>query len=94
MKLPDRDRRTESSKLTETRFMLRTILAVGALSLLGIVLLRFAFGIFAGLVGLALWLLVLTIKIALVGLVVYFIIRVVSPDTARRLQERWGRPGA
>lgn len=84
----------ESSKLTETGFMLRTILTVGALSLLGIVVLRFAFGIFTGLVGLALWLLVLTIKIALVGLVVYFMIRIVSPETARRLRERWDHPGA
>ena len=69
--------------------MLRTILAVGALSLLGIVLLRFAFGIFAGLVGLALWHLMLAIKIAIVGLVVYFIIRIVRPDTAHRPRERW-----
>ena len=27
--------------------------------------------------------------IALVGLVIYFIIRIVSPETARRLRERW-----
>ena len=72
--------------------MLRTILAVGALSLLGIVLLRFAFGIFAGLVGLALLLLVLPIKITIVGLVVYFIIRIISQNKTRRMRKRWSRP--
>ena len=74
--------------------MLRTIFAVGALSLLGIFLLRFVFGIFAGLVGLALWLLFIAVKIALVGLVVYLIVRIISPDTARRFRERWSDPGA
>ena len=74
--------------------MLRTIFAVGALSLVGIVLLRFVFGIFAGLVGLAFWLLFLAVKIALIGLVVYLIVRIVSPDTARRFRERWSGPGS
>ena len=74
--------------------MLRTIFAVGALSLLGIFLLRFVFGIFAGLVGLALWLLFIAVKIALVGLVVYLIVRIVSPDTARLFRERWSAPGS
>jgi hypothetical protein len=38
-------------------------------------------------------LLFLALKIALVGLAIYFVIRIVSPDTARRLRERWsGRP--
>ena len=31
--------------------------------------------------------------IALIGLVIYFIIRLVSPETARRLRERWSRAG-
>jgi hypothetical protein len=29
-----------------------------------------------------------------VGLIIYFIIRIVSPDTARRLRERWSGPAA
>jgi hypothetical protein len=74
--------------------MLRTIFAVGALSLLGLFLLKALFGIFAGLLAFVLWILVLAIKIALVGLVVYFILRIVSPDTARRLRERWRGSGA
>ncbi|HJU65262.1 MAG TPA: hypothetical protein VJ596_06265 [Gemmatimonadaceae bacterium] len=69
--------------------MLRTILSIGALALLGIILLRFVFGILTGFVGLALWLLILAVKIALVGLAIYLVIRIVSPDTAHRLRERW-----
>ena len=45
-------------------------------------------------VGLFMMLLVLAIKIALVLLVIYFIIRLVSPETARRLRERWSGPAA
>jgi len=81
--------RMVARKCAENANMLRTILSIGALALLGIILLRFVFGILVGFVGLALWLLILAVKVALVGLVVYFVIRIVSPDTARRLRERW-----
>jgi hypothetical protein len=69
--------------------MLRTIFAVGALSLLGLLLLKFIFGIFGGFFALIFFLLGLALKIALIGLLVYFIIRIVSPDTARKMRERW-----
>jgi hypothetical protein len=69
--------------------MLRTIFAVGALAILGIIALKFVFGIFGGLVALMLWLLFLAVKIAIVGGLIYLIIRVVSPDTARRLREKF-----
>ena len=69
--------------------MLRTIFSIGLFAVLGLVALKFIFGIFGFAVGLFLWLFVLALKIALVGLVLYFIIRVVSPDTARKLRERW-----
>jgi hypothetical protein len=69
--------------------MLRTIFAVGVLALLGLIALKFAFGIFGWLVALMFWLLWLAIKIAIVGAIIYLIIRVVSPETARRLRERW-----
>lgn len=69
--------------------MFRTILAVGALTLAGLVLLRFTFGILGGLMGLFLFVLALAVKIALVGLAIYFIIRVLSPETARRLRMRF-----
>jgi hypothetical protein len=31
----------------------------------------------------------IAIKIAIIGAIIYFVIRLVSPDTARRLRTRW-----
>lgn len=70
--------------------MLRTIFSVGVFALVGLFLLSFIFNILGALVGLTLWALGLAIKIAIVGAVIYLIIRIVSPNTARRLRERWG----
>lgn len=69
--------------------MLRTIFSIGLFAILGLFALRFIFGIFGIAVGLFMWLLFAAIKIAIVALVIYFIIRIVSPDTARRLREKW-----
>jgi hypothetical protein len=78
--------------------MLRTIFAVGAIAILGVVALKFVFGmlggVLGGLIALLIWAVVTALKIALVGLVVYFIIKLVSPDTARRIRERWSGPSA
>ena len=69
--------------------MLRTIFTIGLFAVLGVVALNLLFGIFSVVVGLAMWLFWIALKIALVGLIIYFVIRVVSPDTARRMRERW-----
>ena len=69
--------------------MLRTIFTIGLFAVLGVVALNLLFGIFSVVVGLALWLFWIALKIALVGLIIYFVIRIVSPDTARRMRERW-----
>jgi hypothetical protein len=69
--------------------MLRTIFSIGLVAILGLLAFRFIFGLFGVAMGLFMWLLFLALKIALVGLVIYFIIRIVSPETARRLRERW-----
>jgi hypothetical protein len=69
--------------------MLRTIFAVGLLAILGIVAMKLIFGIFGALLGLLLFLLVLAAKIAFIGLIVYLVIRILSPDTARRIREKW-----
>jgi predicted lipid-binding transport protein (Tim44 family) len=73
--------------------MLRTVLYLGLFALLGLAALKLAFGVLTGLVGTLLglffWLLGVALQIALVGLVVYLVIRVVSPDTARRIRERF-----
>lgn len=77
------------SNVTETLNMLRTIFAIGVMAILGLFALKFIFGIFGGLMSIVFALLGLAIKVALIGLVVYFVIRIVSPDTARNLKERW-----
>jgi hypothetical protein len=69
--------------------MLRTIFTIGILALLGLFALNLIFGLFGFLFGLLIFLLVAAIKIAVVGLIIYFIVRLVSPDTARRMRERW-----
>ncbi|HET7622378.1 MAG TPA: hypothetical protein VFK39_10780 [Gemmatimonadaceae bacterium] len=69
--------------------MFRTIFSVGILAILGLFALKFVFGIFGWLVALLLWLFFIALKIALVGAVIYLIIRIVSPDTARRLREKF-----
>lgn len=73
--------------------MLRTIFAVGVLAILGVVVLKVVFGIFGGILGgliaILIWAVMQAIKIALVGLVIYFILKLVAPDTARRIKERF-----
>ena len=69
--------------------MLRTIFAIGLCAVIGLVLIQVLFGVFGFLVGLFVMLLGMAIKIAFVGLIIYVIIRIVSPDTARRLRGRF-----
>jgi len=70
--------------------MLRTIFTIGLFALLGIFALRLAFGVFGTLLGLFIWLAIVAVKIAAIGLVIYLVIALFSPDTARRMRERWG----
>jgi len=70
--------------------MLRTIFVVGALALLGLVALKLVFGLMGPLVALLFWLVVLALKVAILGLAGYVMIRLVSPATADRLKDRWG----
>ena len=72
--------------------MLRTIFSIGLFAVLGLIALKFIFGIFGLAVGLFISLLFVALKIGFVLLVIYFIIRIVSPETARRLRERWSGP--
>jgi hypothetical protein len=69
--------------------MLRTVFMIGLFALLGLFALKLAFGLFGFLFALLLVLLGWAIKIAIIGLVLYFIIRIVSPDTASRLRSKW-----
>jgi TctA family transporter len=73
--------------------MLRTIFVIGVFALLGLFVLKLAFNVLPLLLSMLLGLAFMALKIALVGAAVYFVIRVVSPDTARRLRSKWsGEP--
>ncbi len=74
--------------------MLRTIFTIGLFAVLGLIALQFIFGIFTFAIHLFMALVFVAIKIAIVLAIIYLIIRVVSPDTARRLRERWSGPSA
>jgi hypothetical protein len=74
--------------------MFRTIFSIGLFAVLGLIAIKLLFGVFSFAVALFLWLLFAAIKVAIVGLVIYFIIRIVSPETARKLRERWAGPAA
>jgi|GEM_PF-298177 len=78
-----------SVDLVEIPIMLRTIFSIGALAILGLIALKFVFGVFGGLVGILFVLLFLALKIAIIGALIYLVIRIVSPETARRLREKF-----
>lgn len=69
--------------------MLRTIFMIGLFALLGLFALKLAFGLFGVLFAILLMLLGWAVKIAIVGVIIYFVIRLVSPDTASRLRSKW-----
>jgi hypothetical protein len=72
--------------------MLRTVFMIGLFALLGLFLLKVAFGLFGFLFSILIVLLWWALKIAIVGLIIYFVIRLVSPDTASRLRSGWTGP--
>jgi hypothetical protein len=69
--------------------MLRTIFAVGLMAILGLIALKFIFGIFGFLVAILFGLFFIALKIAVIGFIVYLVIRILSPDTARRIRQKW-----
>ena len=65
--------------------MLRTLFTVGLIAMLGLVALQLVFGLLGPLVGLLFMLIGFAIRVVLIGAVIYFVIRVVSPSTAERI---------
>ena len=72
--------------------MLRTIFAIGLFAVLGLFALKLVFGIFGFLFVMLGGLLAFAFRIAIIGLIIYVIIRIVSPDTARKMRS-WGDSG-
>jgi hypothetical protein len=72
--------------------MLRTIFMIGLFAILGLFALKVVFGLFGFLFAIFWVLLWWAIRIAIVGAIIYFVIRLVSPDTASRLTSKWSGP--
>jgi hypothetical protein len=73
--------------------MLKTVFMIGLFAIGALFLLKLAFGILGFFFVFLLGVLRFAIFAAIVGAVIYLVIRVVSPDTARRLRERWSGTG-
>lgn len=73
--------------------MLRTVFTIGLFALLGLFVLNLAFHVLPMVIGLVMGLLGIALKIALLGLLIYVVIRIFSPETARRMRERWSGSG-
>ena len=73
--------------------MLRTIFMIGVVAIGGLFLLKIAFGILGVFFAILIGLLKAAMFVALVGAVLYLVIRIVSPGTAQRLRERWSGSG-
>ena len=89
MKLPLRGARTGSQTSSGERTMLRTIFMIGLFAIGGLFVLKIAFGLFGVALGIFGVLLALAIKVVIIGGLIYLVIRIFSPDTARRLRQKW-----
>ena len=69
--------------------MLRTVFMIGLFAILGLFLLRAFFGVFGVFFALLLGLLMWAVKIAIIGGVIYLVVRIFAPETARRWRERF-----
>ena len=69
--------------------MLRTILILGAITLLGLFALKLLFGVAGLFFGLLFWLLRIAVPVLIAGALAYLALRLISPDTARRLRQKW-----
>ncbi|PHX64620.1 MAG: hypothetical protein CK550_08995 [Gemmatimonadetes bacterium] len=74
--------------------MLRTLFTVGLIAMLGLVALKVVFGLLGPLVGLLFMLVGFAIRVLLIGAVLYFVVRVVSPSTAERIERAVRGKGA
>jgi hypothetical protein len=65
--------------------MLKTIFTIGVVALLGLFALKLVGVLFFPLIGLA-------VKILMIGAVVYVVMLVVAPGTARRIRDKMNSP--
>jgi predicted lipid-binding transport protein (Tim44 family) len=89
MKPRPHDARTNRQTSSGDRTMLRTIFMIGLFAIGGLFVLKIAFGLFGFALGLFGVLLGLAIRVVIIGGLIYLAIRIFSPDTARRLRQKW-----
>ena len=65
--------------------MLRNLFKIGLVAVLGLFALKVVFGLLGPLVALLLVLLGVALKVAVIGGIAYVALRVISPDTAKRI---------
>lgn len=70
--------------------MLRTIFMIGLIAFAGLFLLKIFFGILGGLFGLFFALLGMAIPVLVLGLIVYVVLKIFAPDTAKDLKDKFG----
>jgi hypothetical protein len=66
--------------------MLRPFAALAAVAILGLLAVRFVFGVTVGIIGM---LLGLVLKITLVCAIIYLGLCIISPDTAKKMKEHF-----
>lgn len=71
--------------------MLRTIFGIGAIALLGLFALKVFFGLFGVLFALFFVLLGWALRIAIVGGVIYLLLRLFMPGTAKSIEESFSK---
>lgn len=69
--------------------MLRTIFMIGLFAFLGLFALKLIFGVFGFLFAILGPLLKLALWILVVGAIIYFVVRVASPETARKWRTKF-----
>jgi hypothetical protein len=69
--------------------MLRAIFMIGLFAMLGLFAVGMVFNLFGGILALTFWLVGVALKVLIVGGVLYLGIRLVAPDTAQRLRDRF-----
>ena len=69
--------------------MLRAIFMIGLIAMLGLFAVGMVFKLFGGVLALTFFLVAVALKVVIVGGLLYFGIRVLSPGTAQRIREKF-----
>ncbi|MEX2109668.1 MAG: hypothetical protein WD802_03595 [Gemmatimonadaceae bacterium] len=69
--------------------MLRAIFMIGLFAMLGLFAVGMVFNLFGGILALTFWVVAVALKVLIVGGVLYLGIRLVAPETAQRLRDRF-----